>query len=470
MNILFLCHRIPYPPNKGDKIRSFHEIKHLAREHSLYLAFLVDDERDLEHVAGLKDYCIDCRYDVINPQWQKIKSLPYLMTRTPLSVPYFYSARLQGEIDRLFDDVAFDAVFCFSSPMAEYVFKSTAFEKVQLQRSPVRSAHSSAVSVQNDRTNRVIERGKRSNEGSDRPLLIMDFVDVDSDKWRMYAGFSGFPHGAVYRREWRRLEEYEKRVGEAFDWSLFVSDKEVELFRTFCPQARTMAIPNGVDVDYFAAVQGFGTNISNERSDRTIRTESANKRSDRTVLFMGAMDYYPNEDAVTHFADDIWPLVRKALPEARFVIAGSKPGPRVTALAGRGENIDVTGFVPDMRPYLAEAGVFVAPFRIARGIQNKVLEAMAAGVPVVARPEAVQGVSGHNGSIRVESEPASFARAVVECLREGEVRNTMIAEARDFVATHHDWGRNLRLLDGVLGEDERLQHEGTKTRRHKETL
>ncbi|CAG0975863.1 polysaccharide biosynthesis protein PslH [Anaerolineales bacterium] len=397
MNILFLSHRIPYPPNKGDKIRSFHEIKYLAREHNLHLAFLVDDERDLEHVAGLKDYCIDYRYDVISPTWQKIKSLPYLMTNTALSVPYFYSARLQEQIDRLLDDAAIDAIFCFSSPMAEYVFRSRHYD------------------------------GSRC--GSAR--LVMDFVDVDSDKWRMYAGFTGFPHGAVYRREWRRLEEYEKRVGEAFDWSVFVSDKEVELFHSFCPQARTMAIPNGVDTDYFGKIGAIGS-------------------TDKTILFMGAMDYYPNEDAVVHFADDIWPLVRSELPNARFVIAGSKPGPRVTALAGRGENIDVTGFVPDIRPYLAEAGVFVAPFRIARGIQNKVLEAMAAGVPVVARPEAVQGVTGHNGSIRVESDPAAFARAVVECLRDEEKRGIMISEARRFVATHHDWGRNLRLLDGLL--------------------
>ncbi len=400
MNILFLSHRIPYPPNKGDKIRSFHEIRHLAREHSLYLAFLVDDERDLDHLAVLKDYSIDYRYDVINPQWQKIKSLPYLMTRTALSVPYFYSSRLQEQIDQLLDGVDFDAIFCFSSPMAEYVFRSRHYD------------------------------GKRCGKAT----LIMDFVDVDSDKWRMYAGFTGFPYGPVYRREWQRLEEYEKRVGEAFDWSVFVSDKEVELFRTFCPRARTMSIPNGVDSDYFSKI---GTSNANGK----------------TVLFMGAMDYYPNEDAVTHFADDVWPLVRNELPDARFVIAGSKPGPRVMALAGRHENVEVTGFVPDIRPYLAEAGVFVAPFRIARGIQNKVLEAMAAGVPVVARPEAVQGVSGHRGSIRVESEPASFARAVVECLRNEQRRNVMISEARDFVATHHDWGRNLGLLDRLLTEE-----------------
>lgn len=400
MNILFLSHRVPYPPNKGDKIRSFHEIKHLAREHSLYLAFLVDDERDLEQLEGLKDYCIHYRYDVISPTWQKIKSLPYLLTSTALSVPYFYSARLQEQIDRLLDDVAFDAIFCFSSPMAEYIFRSRHYD------------------------------GSRCAGAR----LVMDFVDVDSDKWRMYAGFTGFPHGAVYRREWRRLEEYEKRVGEVFDWSVFVSDKEVELFRTFCPRARTMSIPNGVDADYFGKIGATGAN-------------------GKTVLFMGAMDYYPNEDAVVHFVDDIWPLVRNELPDARFVIAGSKPGPRVMALAERGENVEVTGFVPDIRPYLAEAGVFVAPFRIARGIQNKVLEAMAAGVPVVARPEAVQGVSGHNGSIRVERDPASFARAVVECLRDEKKREVMISEAREFVAAHHDWGRNLSLLDQLLTVD-----------------
>lgn len=397
MNILYVVHRIPYPPNKGDKIRSFHEIRHLAEHHKLYLAFLVDDKRDLAYLQELKNYCVDFDYDVIDTRCQKITSLPYLFSDKPLSVPYFYSRKLQQAIDRRLNDTGIDAVICFSSPMAEYLFRNDRY-----------------------RTGRL--NGTK---------LIMDFVDVDSDKWRMYAGFSRIPYSAIYRREWRRLQEYEKRVGEAFGQSIFVSEKEVELFSSFCPKARAMAVPNGVDADYFALTGTSGS-------------------TDKTVLFMGAMDYYPNEDAVVHFANDVWPLIRTEIPDARFVIAGSKPGEPVSALAKRGQGIEVTGFVPDMRPYLAAAKVFVAPFRIARGIQNKVLEAMAAGVPVVARPEAVQGFSVRSGGIRVESEPASFARAVVECLRNEPKRKAMISDARDFVAKHHDWKRNLGLLDQLL--------------------
>src|SRR4030067_1025585 len=156
MNILFLCHRIPYPPNKGDKIRSFNEIKYLSKNHDIYLAFLVDDTDDLTHVNELKKFCKEIDYDVIYPGWQKIKSLPYLFTKKPLSVPYFYSKRLQKKIDKKLSEIDFDVIFAFSSPMAEYVYRS---ESLHFKR-----------------------HNKHSGRKMERPRLIMDFVDVDSDK------------------------------------------------------------------------------------------------------------------------------------------------------------------------------------------------------------------------------------------------------------------------------------------------
>jgi len=394
MNILFLVHRIPYPPNKGDKIRSFHEIKYLAREHNLYLAFLVDDEGDLQYLEELRRYCVDLDFALINPRLQKIKSLPYLLTGTALSVPYFYSPKLQGAIDKRLESTAIDAIICFSSPMAEYVFRAT---------------------------------GQRA------ALTVMDFVDVDSDKWRMYAGFSSFPWSAVYRREWKALQAYEKRVGEAFDWSLFVSEKEVELFSSFCPGSNAAPIANGVDSGYYRAA------------------DQSRRSGPFQILFVGAMDYFPNEDAVLHFAGDILPLVRRERPDARFLIVGGKPSRKVAALAKSDPAITVTGFVPDVRPYLAKADVFVAPFRIARGVQNKVLEAMAAGVPVVARPEAVQGLRAPDGHLRVASECGAFARAVLECAAAGPARQGAIDAARCYVQQHYDWQRNLHGLDLLLG-------------------
>lgn len=403
MNILFLSHRIPFPPNKGDKIRSFQEIKYLGSQHNLYLAFLVDDERDLQYLAEVGQYCAAFDYDVINPRWQKLKSLPFLTTGKPLSIPYFYSDKLQRAIDKRIKESRIDAIVCFSSPMAEYVF--------------------------------INEEYRAGNWNGIR--LIMDFVDVDSDKWRIYADFCGFPRSFIYRREGRRLQEYERRVGEAFDVSIFVSDKEVELFHTFCPTADAIAVSNGVDTDYFATVND-------------LRRKRSLEQSNRTILFMGAMDYFPNEDAVIYFADEIWPLVRHDLPDALFMIVGSKPSARLQALSSRKDGITVNGYVPDVRPFLADASVFVAPLRIARGVQNKVLEALAAGVPVVARPEAVQGITGHNGAIRVEDAPVSFARAVVECVNMQLLREQMIACGNAYIAEHHQWGRNLELLGQLL--------------------
>lgn len=405
MNILYLAHRIPYPPNKGDKIRSFNEIKYLAREHTLHLAFLVDDPRDVAQVEALQEFCAGISYDLINARWQKLKTLPYLLTGKPLSVPYFYSGKLQADVDRILREQKIDLVFCFSSPMAEYVFRSNHYKDGRL--------------------------------GSAK--LIMDFVDVDSDKWRMYAGFSSFPLSAVYRREWRSLQAYDSRVGQAFDRSIFVSDKEVELFRTFCPEARTAAVANGVDRDYFAAVE-------------VMRHDMKGKGRRATILFMGAMDYFPNEDAVTYFAQDIWPLVKEKFPHVRFIIAGSNPTKGVKALAQSDQSISVTGFVPDMRPYLAQADVFVAPFRIARGIQNKVLEAMAAGVPVVARPEAVKGFDGQVSSLKVETNAEQFASAIVELLVDEEKRTSLATEAKQFVCSSSCWETNMAALQRLLHE------------------
>jgi sugar transferase (PEP-CTERM/EpsH1 system associated) len=327
MNILFICHRIPFPPNKGDKIRSFNELKYLSEKHNISLTFLVDNKNDIRFVDELKKYCVTIDYDVISPKWQKVKSLPYLLSKKPLTVPYFYSKKLQHAIDRRLSEKDFDVIFVFSSPMAEYVSQS----RVKIRK---------------------------------RMRLIMDFVDVDSDKWRMYAEHSHFPGSFLYRKEWKSLMKYEKEVGERFDLSLFVSDNEVALYKSFAPEVKTVSIPNGVDFDYFSG----GKPGSGERHGKNV------------LLFTGAMDYFPNEDAVLYFSREIWPDLREKLPDSVFYVVGGKPSKRLRALSENNSGIVVTGYVPDVREYFQKADLFVAPLRIARGLQNKVLEAMAAGI------------------------------------------------------------------------------------------
>ncbi|MBI5468422.1 MAG: TIGR03087 family PEP-CTERM/XrtA system glycosyltransferase [Deltaproteobacteria bacterium] len=419
LNILFLAHRTPFPPNKGDKIRSFHEIKHLSKGNNLYLAFLVDDPKDLVYIDEIRKYCFGLDYEVISPRWQKIKSLPYLLTGMPLSVPYFYSKRLQESIDRRLKETRIDAIVAFSSPMAEYVYRSRALR----------------------------------SDGR-RVRLVMDFVDVDSDKWRMYSGSSSFPASLVWKREWKTLESYEKKVGGTFDLSVFVSEKEVELFKTFCPGARASAISNGVDTGFYEEVR----EARKKTHGREGKGEKRLTKKGHSVLFMGAMDYFPNEDAVLYFHSEIWPHVKKEVPGAVFTVVGGNPSKKLKELPGKDPDVVVTGYVPDTRPYLVAADVMVAPLRIARGIQNKVLEAMAAGVPVVARPEAVQGLSGYSGC-SVEKESLEFAMAVVEFINRPEKREKAVSESWKFIESRHNWGKNLGRFEEIIRKDPAAKKE-----------
>ncbi len=397
MNILFLCHRIPYPPNKGDKIRSFNEIKHLSRKHRIFLACLIDNSDDVKYVDELKKYCDAVDYDMINPRWQKIRSIPYLFSSKPMSIPYFYSQHLQDTVDKRLSENDIDVIFAFSSPMAEYVINRAGGIKKQAR-------------------------------------LIMDFVDVDSDKWRMYSEHANFLYAFIYRKEWKSLMRYEKKVGELFDLSLFVSNNEVSLYKSFAPHVDVMSIPNGVDVDYFNDTK----NVTREENEKHV------------ILFTGAMDYFPNEDAVLYFADEMWPKVKKKLPGSVFYVVGGNPSKRVIALSEGNSGIIVTGYVPDVRKYLHRADIFVAPLRIARGIQNKVLEAMAAGIPVVARPEAVKGLSANNGYVSVAGNPDTFVDSIMGILNDSQKREKLIFDAREYVNTYHNWHKNLDCLETVI--------------------
>ncbi len=415
MRILYLSHRIPFPPDKGEKIRAFHAIRHLSRRHELHLGFLVDDAGDLGYVDALRGYCASLDFAVIQPRWRKLLSLRHLLTRNALSVPYFHHPALQRAIDARLAETPMDAVICFSSPMAEYVFRNSALLAAQ------------------------------AGGATARPRLVMDFVDVDSEKWRAYAQRKFLPWKLIYAREAGLLREYEQKVAAAFDWSVFVSEREARLFRTFCSHGRVAVVPNGVDWEHFVRRGG-----KTDGGDCGQPGQGCAHAAGPCIVFMGAMDYYPNEDAVLWFAEEAYPLVKKELPGARFTVLGPRPSERLRRLERRCDGISVTGYVPDVRPYLRNADVFVAPLRIARGVQNKVLEAMAAGVPVVARPEAADGVLGHEGCLRVAADPAGFAAAIRELWQDREQAGRLAGNAQTLIRGHYSWERSLESLDALL--------------------
>lgn len=428
--ILYLAHRIPYPPNKGDKIRTFNEIRHLARNHELYLAFLVDDLADVKYIEALREFSVELTWDKIEPRRKKVQVAPQMLIGKPLSVPYFYSCRLQRAIDVWAAKIQFDAVLCFSGPMAEYVFRS------RVLRSPV-TGHPSG-----------IEQPGNGRRAARRPLFLMDFCDVDSDKWGQYAVDAKFPMNIVYGLEQKRLLAFEARVNRVFHQSIFVTENEAQLFKNMVPDARNLqVVGNGVDFEYFDPGFCRGEAMPRPKSNPQV---APTDDFGNDLVFTGAMDYHANVDAVVWFCQDILPLIREAGIGSDFCIVGGKPTHDVQNL-GRLPGVKVTGFVDDIRPWYARAAVSVIPLRLARGVQNKVLEAMAMGRPVVTTRKAADGVGAKDMEhLIVADGHKAFAGAVIDLYKDAAARQQLGEAARRFVVENFDWQRNMEKLEHLL--------------------
>lgn len=408
MNILYLAHRIPYPPNKGDKIRSFNEVKHLAANHAVDLICLADEEEDLQHEVALQNYCRNVFVLLMSKTWGKIRGIAAFCAGRTISVPYFYRHKVQETFDRWVEANNYDAVVCFSSPMAEYVYRSKHFQS------------------------------SGQGGGTKKPRLIMDFCDIDSDKWKQYAEKALFPLKQVYYTENLRLQAYEKKVYKTFTASAVSSQSEKELFLQGCLSAENMVvIPNGVDTEFFSP---------------HYTSPAAQMQEGLNLVFIGAMDYHANVDGVCWFSGDIFPAVRKRYANAHFYIVGRNPVPSVVKL-GSLPGVHVTGNVKDIRPWYAGAEVFVVPLRFARGVQNKMLEAMATGRPIVATAKANAGIGAVDGEhLLIADRAADFANAVTDLLQHPGKRKRLGGHARNFVCTGNTWEEHMAGLERMLLE------------------
>ncbi|HET6605725.1 MAG TPA: TIGR03087 family PEP-CTERM/XrtA system glycosyltransferase [Rhodopila sp.] len=393
-DLLFLSQRLPYPPTKGEKIRAYHELTYLARHYDVHLGCLADDPADIAHAAALKPLCRDIHVAPLDPRFARLTCLSGLLTHEGLSVTYFRDRSLSAWVRRVMQTVRPAMTFVYSSNMAPYVLDLP-------------------------RTGR----------------FIADIVDVDSAKWRTMAEAERGPMRLVYRREWRRIEALEERIVRDADMSVLVSDAEAALLARRVPAAsdRIGAVSNGVDHRYFDPA-GFPGPQPNEPPE---------------FVFTGTMDYKPNADAVAWFATEILPLIRAAIPAARFTIVGANPSRQTQAL-GELDGITVTGRVPDVRPWLARAVASVAPMRIARGIQNKVLEAMAMARPVVLTPDALEGITATPGQEVILADTArAFADACIGVVQRSDASAIGIA-ARTRVLHDYDWDACLARYDDML--------------------
>ena len=393
-NVLYLVHRLPYPPNKGDKVRSYNLLKHLLKNHRVFLGTFIDDPQDAAHISVLQTMCADLHVARLDPRLAKIRSLNGLLAGEPLTLRYYRDAGLRRWVDDTCRHQRIDATVVFSSAMAQYI------------------------------------------EDKRRMPVLIDFVDVDSAKWTQYAPQHRWPLSWIYRREGRLLLAYERQMATLSARSFLVTEAEVELFRKLAPECsvRVEAMGNGVDADYFAPA-----------ADRP----SPFPAGEAPVVFTGAMDYWPNIDAVTWFVCEMLPGLLQRRPTLRFYIVGRSPTPEVQALAG--EHVVVTGTVPDVRPYLQHAGVVVAPLRVARGIQNKILEAMAMERPVIAASDCAAPVDATPGSELITAGDASeFIAAIESQLANPATAAAIGRAARARVLARYSWEAHMSGIDPYI--------------------
>ncbi len=398
-NVLYLVHRLPYPPNKGDKVRSYHLLKHLASRHQVHLGTFVDDPQDRAYLEVVGRMTADLHAVDLHPAAAKVKSLQGLASGDALSLPYYADRSMQRWVDRVVQEVRIDTIVVFSSAMAQYV--------------------------------------QEQLESADGPVVLIDFVDVDSAKWGHYATRHRWPLSWLYRRESRHLLAFERRVACRADRSFFVTERESALFCELAPEcaARVSTIGNGVDADYYAP------NLA--------RPSPFAEQPIAPIVFTGAMDYWPNVDAVIWFAHEVLPLIRQALPAARFCIVGRNPPAAVQVLAS--EHVSITGTVPDVRPYLQHAGVVVAPLRVARGIQNKILEAMAMERPVVASTACVDAFDAPTlATLATAAGAAEFAHRVVGLYESPQQASELGRRARASVLQRFSWAAHMAAIEAFM--------------------
>lgn len=390
MKILFICHRFPYPPARGGKIRPFNIIRHLSTRGEVTVASLVRSAEERRAGEGLAQYCRQIIVRQIGPLaagWRMVIRLP---TATPSSFGYFWSSLLAADIRRELNRRRYDLIFVHCSSVARYV------------------------------------------EDAKAALKILDFGDMDSEKWAMYSGQRRFPLSVGFWLEAIKLRREERRLAAVFDLCTCTTPAEFESLRALGSARQTGWFPNGVDTDYFRP------------ADRPYDPD--------LVCFSGRMDYFPNQQAVQRFCAQILPKIRRQRPETKFLIIGAEPPAAIRRLA-RQPGVTVTGTVPDVRPYVQSAAISVAPLLVARGTQNKILESMAMGVPVVCSPLAARGVDAVPGEhVLTAQNDDEFVETVLELLRDPARRAALAVRARQRILSHHRWEYSMARLDALINQ------------------
>ncbi len=389
LNILYICHRFPFPPKRGGKIRPFNMIRHFSeRGHRVTVCSLARSDDEAREGAGIAPHCARFELARVHAPQQVLRMIARLPTPAPSSMGYFYAPALKQTVDALLARERFDLIFVHCSSVAQYV------------------AHVRGVPK------------------------ILDFGDMDSQKWLEYAQYKPFPLALGYWLEGAKLQRAEKQLAAQFDLCTVTTRAELETLDSFGTANATDWFPNGVDADYF-------------------RPNGTQHDSD-TLSFIGRMDYYPNQECMLRFFAQTWPRIRAQRPQAKLMIVGADPAPAIRKL-GALPGVEVTGSVPDVRPYVTRSAAMIAPLSIARGTQNKILEAMALGVPVITSSVAVKGVDAEpERHLLVGNTPDEYAQAALRLMNNADERARLAAAGRARMRSHHDWTASLERLERLV--------------------
>lgn len=399
--VLMLTHRMPYPPDRGDRIRSYHMLKLLAKHYDVAIACTSEEPAWLQHHQLLATIAHQVSIQPIQSSSAKYRGLLALAKGAAVTPTVFYRQALADTILQWHEQEPFDTVFTFCTGMIEYA--------------------------------RLLTHPSRKVQGPP-PRHVIDLVDVDSIKWEAYAKSTYSPMRYIYAREGRLLRKIESGSQDKFDAVLAVSEAEIAAYREHVGEHENLhAVGNGVDLNYFKPQEDSTTH---------------------DMCFVGVLDYKPNADSICWFVHNVLPLVRKKVTDARLLIVGRNPTARIEELAKQ-PGVVVVGSVPDVRTYIAQSAVVIAPLQIARGVQNKVLEAMASQRLVVCSTAAAEGVDAEDGKhLLVANDPQQWATHVENGLNNVALRQRIAAAARKQIESAYSWDSRLEpMLKLIEGDD-----------------
>ena len=386
-------------------MRPFHIIERLSADHEIDLVSLSKEPGDIVYAADLEKFCDEVKIIALNLWINRFYAACCLLLGLPLTFGFFYSRGFRSAVAQKLESNSYDIILSFCSSTAFY------FVSDQLKLPA-------------------------------KPYSVVDFIDIDSVKWGEYAKMARGSlieriKGVIFRREHRLLGAWEQRITDTFDQVILTTSVEKDRLETMNPvlAGKIRVLQQGIDLDYFSRSQ-------------VEFDDSQTLNATPTIVFTGQMDYLPNIDGVVYFYHNILPLIREKIPTATFQIVGRNASPELAQVC---KTAVITGEVPDIRSYVAAATVFVAPLRLAFGVQNKVLEAMALSIPVVCTSRVAQGLSAEVGrDFLVADEPELFAEAVLQLISGRKQAAELASNGLRYVQKEHNWARNVASFESQL--------------------